>query len=149
MKTQKFRKAVFIVTYAKTSKGVEYLLLKRKLHWIGLEFPKGGIRFLESKKHAVKRELKEETGLKIKEIKKFNISGKYKYNRELPDRKGFVGQKYSLYAAEVKKEKPKLDKLEHSGCKWLTFKEAGEKLKWRNQKKCLKIVDKWLRDSKS
>ena len=141
---QKFRKAVFIATYSKINSRIYYLVLKRKLHWIGWEFPKGGMNFLETKKHAVKRELKEETGLKILKIKKFNIKGKYKYDKIYPDRKGIVGQNYTLFAVETKKGKAKLDKLEHSAYKWLSFKNAIKKLTWKNQKKCLKVVDKYL-----
>lgn len=141
----KYRKAVFITVHSKTKKGIEYLILKRKLHWRGWEFPKGGINFLESKKRTVKRELKEETGLKPVSIKKLNFSGKYKYNKSFPDRKGFIGQTYTLYSAEVKKQRIKIGKIEHSDYKWVGFKEAIKKLTWTNQKKCLKIVDKKLR----
>ena len=66
--TDKYRKAVFIVAYSKINNKIEYLLLKRKLHWKGWEFPKGGAEEKENNLDAVKRELKEETGLKILNI---------------------------------------------------------------------------------
>ena len=145
----KYRQAVFAVTYTKVKGKIYYLLLKRKLHWKGWEFPKGRLlsqrKFFESKKQTVKREIKEETGLIPVKIKKFNISGKFKYNKKFPDRKGFIGQTYSLYAVEVEKKKITLDKLEHSDYKWLDFEKAIKKLTWSNQKKCLKIVDKELK----
>jgi 8-oxo-dGTP pyrophosphatase MutT (NUDIX family) len=141
----KYRRAVFVVTYSETKKGIEYLILKRKLHWKGWEFPKGGMKFFETKKHAVKREIKEETGLKILKIKKFDIYGEYKYDKIYSDRKNITGQTYSLFAVEVKKGKVNLDKLEHSGYKWVGFEEAMKKITWLNQKKCLKIVDKTLK----
>ena len=150
----KYRKAVFIVTYAKehslkknprqeneNKNKIYYLILKRKLHWKGWEFPKGGISFFETKKHAVKRELKEETGLKPLFIKKFDVHGKYKYNKGYKDRPGIIGQTYYLYAVKVKKQKIKLDKKEHSDYRWLNFKEAHQKLTWKNQKECLKVVN--------
>ncbi len=140
----KYRKAVFIVTYARTKEGIEYLLLKRKLHWKGWEFPKGGIKQRESERKAVKREVEEETGLKAFNIKKYNLKGKYKYDKVYADRKGIMGQTWELYSVEVKKPakgKIKFDKLEHSDYKWLDFKKAIRKLTWPNQKKCLKIVD--------
>ena len=93
---------------------------------------------------AVKREISEETGRMPMRIKKFNIKGKYKYEKPLADRQGFVGQTYSLYSAELKKEKIKVDKKEHSKYKWVDFKTANEKLTWENQKKCLRVVEKWL-----
>src|SRR3989344_489310 len=109
----KFRKSVFIVVYFRNKKEIQYLILKRKLHWSGWEFPKGGVEFSESEKTAVRREIKEETGLKIIKIKKFNVEGKFRYNKKLLDRPGFSGQEYSLYSAEVKKAKVKIDKREH------------------------------------
>ncbi len=140
----KYRKSVFVVTYSKKDEELSYLILKRKLHWKGWEFPKGGIKSLETKKRAIKREIKEETGLNALKIKKFNISGKFKYKKELKDRPGIIGQSFSLYSCKVLKNKIKLDKLEHSDYKWVDFKGAIKKLTWSNQRKCLKIVNDWL-----
>lgn len=144
-----FRKAVFIVIYSRNKKEkIKYLILKRKLHWKGWEFPKGGIKPFESEKEAIIREVKEESGLKSLKIKKFNISGRYKYDKEYPDRKEIIGQIYSLNAVKVKKGKIKLDKEEHSDYKWLDFEQAIKKLTWPNQKKCLRIVNELLKKQK-
>jgi 8-oxo-dGTP pyrophosphatase MutT (NUDIX family) len=145
MKRGKYRKAVFVVTYSKNKGNVEYLILKRKKHWNGWEFPKGGVEKFETKRKAVKREVKEETGLKILKIKKFPIKGFYNYSKEFKDRPGKIGQNYQLFAAEVKKGKISFDKKEHSGSRWMSFNGAEKKLTWGNQKKCLKIVDTWLK----
>ena len=145
----KYRRGVFVVTYAKDKNKIYYLILKRKHHWNGWEFPKGGMNFFERKKHAAKREVKEETGLMVRKIKKFNFHGKYEYKKEFSDRPGIIGQTFSLYAAEVKKGKIKIDKHEHSGYKWLEFNEAMKKLTWDNQKKGLRIVNGLLMSNKS
>jgi 8-oxo-dGTP pyrophosphatase MutT (NUDIX family) len=145
---QKFRKIVFIVTYAKLKDKTYYLVLKRKLHWKGWEFPKGGVDFPELKKSAVKREILEETGNKALKIKKFNFSGKYKYKKKFGDRKDFIGQSFHLYSVEIKYGKAKLDKTEHSEYKWLLFEEAVKKVTFPNQKKSLKIVNDWLKNEK-
>lgn len=145
----KYRQIVFIVTYSTTKEGIKYLILKRKLHWKGWEFPKGGINFPESKESAVKREVFEETGNKTLKIKKFNFSGEYKYKKKYFDRKDFIGQSFSLYSAEIKYEKAKLDKIEHSDYKWLLFGEAVKKVTFPNQKKSLKIVNEWLKNEKN
>ena len=146
MTKSKWRKSVFILVYSKTKKGIEYLILKRKLHWKGWEFPKGMIENRENKIRAAGRELKEETGLKLVDgnIRKFNYSGKYRYPKMFPDRPGFIGQTFSLYAAEVKKGRISLDPREHSGHKWASFKQALKMLKFPNQKKSLKMVNDWL-----
>ena len=141
----KYRKSVFIVTYAKVGKKIYYLILKRKLHWKGWEFPKGGIDSLEIKKRAVKREINEETGLIPIKIKKFNVKGRFKYHKEFKDRPGLIGQTYSLYSAQVKKGKVRIDKREHTNYKWLEFEDAIKKLKWPNQKKCMRIVHSYLK----
>jgi 8-oxo-dGTP pyrophosphatase MutT (NUDIX family) len=146
----KYRKAVFILVYSINSKTKkpEYLVLKRKLHWIGWEFPKGGIEWYDFfKRRAAIRELREETGIKkVLKIKKFDFSGRYPYAREYSDRRGFQGQTYILYAAQV--EKPKtisIDKKEHSDFKWLTYDKALKTLKWSNQKTSLEIVNLYLK----
>ncbi len=144
----KYRPAVFVVVYAKLKEKIKYLILKRKLHWKGWEFCKGKIEDGESKEETAKREAKEETGLKIIKLKRFNISGKYLYSKKLPDRPEYIGQTYTLFAGEVKVGKVKLDKKEHSTHKWMDFKTAYKKLTWPNQKKSLKIVNRFLENSK-
>lgn len=144
---QKYRRAVFIVVYAGNKEKIEYLILKRKLHWTGWEFSKGGIGKGEDILDAVKREVFEETGLKVLEIKKFDFSGKFKYNKKLKDRPGFIGQDFSLYATKVNKPKKgfiKLDKREHSDYKWLRYSDALKKLTFANQKKSMEIVNNKL-----
>ena len=146
---QKYRKAVFGVAYYKNPDGkIEYVILKRKKHWKGWEFPKGKIERFETKRMAVKREVGEETGLKVLNTKRFKEKGSYLYHKELKDRSGVVGQTYHLFAAEVKKEngKLKLDPIEHNGYKWVSFKEAYKKLTWSNQRRCIKIVDGWVKN---
>ncbi|MEK6935737.1 MAG: NUDIX domain-containing protein [Nanoarchaeota archaeon] len=145
VKTFKYRKAVFIVTYYHSNKNkILYLILKRKLHWKGWEFPKGGINNSENLINAVKRELKEETGQTSLKIKNHHFSGKYKYPQAYPDRTGIIGQTYNLFSAEVKNKKIILDKKEHTGYKWLSFDKAIKKLTYDNQKKCLRKVNKEL-----
>lgn len=145
----KIRKAVFIVTYARIDGKIKYLILKRKLHWKGWEFPKGGVRGLEFRRLAVRRELKEETGLVPLKINSFREKGAYRYDKKYADRKGFDGQDYKLYSAEVTfSKKIRIDKPEHSAFKWVGFEEAIKKLTWANQIKCLKIVNAFLKANK-
>ena len=144
-KIKKYRRAVFIVVYSKHNGRIKYLLLKRKLHWKGWEFAKGGVKIAETKKMAVRREMREETGLKPLKIKRFNFSGKYKYDKKYPDRKGLVGQSFTLYAVGTRMKDAKIDNIEHSDYIWLDFEKALEKLRWENQKKSLKIVNLWLK----
>lgn len=137
-----------MVVYRITPAGVspvgqkrKYLILKRKLHWRGYEFPKGGIEDDESELDAVKREVLEETGLEIKKIVNHNKRGKYEYSRSLPDRKDISGQAYTLYSVEVGEGEVLIDKHEHSGYQWLSYLDALKILSKPNQKECLKLVE--------
>jgi 8-oxo-dGTP pyrophosphatase MutT (NUDIX family) len=136
-----YRPTVFIVVYKKVVKKRVYLVLKRKLHWSGYEFPKGGIEEGEDEIAAVNREVFEETGLKAENIKDYNIGGKYDYSSKLPDRAGISGQSYSLYSVEVGDGDVKIDGREHSDYFWLSYLEALKKLSKPNQKECLRIVE--------
>jgi hypothetical protein len=60
------------------------------------------------------------------------------------DRPGYIGQTWTLFSAKVNLGKVKLDKKEHSSFLWLPFNKALKKLKWKNQKKCLAVVNKFL-----
>ncbi len=141
----KYRNAIFIVTYRCINKDkILYLILKRQLHWKGWEFPKGGIKNKESITKCIKREIKEETGQLPFKIKNHKISGKYKYPKILKDRPNIIGQTYTLYSAEIKKQKIKLDKKEHKDYKWVDYKTALDFLTYSNQRRCLRIVNKEL-----
>lgn len=141
-----YRKAVFVVVYSIKDKEIKYLVLKRKYHWRGWEFPKGGVDKGESDKQAAIREAGEETGLKILSVRNMGFKGEYKYKKSFSDRPFFTGQTFSLYAVESKIGKVSIDKKEHSGYKWFPFEKAKKKLTWRNQKKSLEIVNKFLEE---
>ena len=141
-----YRKAVFAVTYriSPITQQIEYLVLHRKSHWTGWEFPKGGIDAGESLWQTTKREVKE-SGLKPLNVRKYNYKGKYKYPHGFPDRQGIIGQSYVLFSAEVEYGKRvKIDNHEHSEYIWLDFDKAIRKLKHDSQKKALAIVNKSL-----
>jgi len=146
-----YRPGIFIVAYRKNKGKIEYIILKRKMHWTGWEFPKGGLEGIFKNiliKKNIIREIKEETNLEIipGTIKDHKISGKYKYSKIFPDRPGVIGQTYKLFSCEVRgnpstsKNKDK----EHSEFKWLDFNYAIKKLTYPNQRKSLRIVHKYL-----
>lgn len=141
---KKFRKGIFMVTYAIKNGKPLYVIQFRKLHWKGWEFPKGGVEKFELNTSAVKREIKEETGLKIKKITNHKLKGKFFYTENLKDRPGIVAQTYVLFSVEVEEGKIKIDTKEHSKAKWMKYEEAMKKLKWQDQQEALKIVHVWL-----
>ena len=150
MKDKKYRPAIFCVVHTKDHRGrPRFLLLKRKLHWVGWEFPKGKIESREKMIETVVREVREETGIGIKkkDVVDHKISGKYKYNKKLEDRPQYIGQTYHLFSIDVKKipRKVSFDEKEHSGYKWVSYLKALWLLSYGDQRKCLRIVKKWLK----
>ena len=94
---EKYRKSVFIVVYTRVDNKIKYIILKRKRHWKGWEFPKEGVEKGETDEQTVRRGIKEETGLNpIGKIQRFNVHGEYRYTKRLSDRPGFIGQSFSL-----------------------------------------------------
>ncbi len=138
---KKYRKGVFCVVYS----GKKFLLLHRKLHWRGWEFCKGGKKAKEKLENSAKREVKEETGLEIKKIKRFPVNAKFLYDKKTQRERKAKGFLYVLFSAEVKKGKVKISKKEHDGYKWCSYKEALKLLTWADQRKCLRIVAESLR----
>lgn len=131
-----YRKGVLGVVINKRKR---FLVLYRTLHWRGWEFPKGGISN-ESEESALKREIKEETGLNIKIICKMPYTIAYDYPTEFikKTKTKYKGAKQSVYLA-VSEGKVNLSK-EHSRHKWVTYKEARKLLKHRTQKNALDVA---------
>jgi 8-oxo-dGTP diphosphatase len=141
----KYRPSVFLVVYRKENRDLEYLLMHRILHWRGWEFPKGGAEKGETLRETVLRELGEETGLKPVKITDMKLSGKFDYSKQFQDRPGIKGQKWRLFAVEVKKSRIKTDCCEHDICKWFEFDRAYKILTWQSQKRCLKHVEQKIK----
>ena len=120
IKTGVFRKGVFIVVYTNDKGKIKYLLLKRKLHWKGWEFPKGGIKKGEGILKAVKRELKEEAGLAAsqwEELLRFNTENSV-----------VKSQKYLFLAKELEIVEKALEEDEEIELTKMTISEAVEKV---------------------
>ncbi len=140
---KRYRPGIFAAVYKNEKGRISYLLLKRKLHWKGWEFPKGGIEKRESELQALKREVEEETGLNALKIKRHGVKGKFRYDKIIENNKHeYVGQTYSLYSVEVRPGRVRFDKKEHSEFKWKDYNRAIRILTWPNQRKCLRIVNK-------
>lgn len=128
--------------------GEKFLLLHRKLNWVGWEYPKGGIEDKESQEEAIKRELFEETGLV-----KYELIGKiceFEFFDKARNRKGHI-YNYLLRVPSTAVVKINnahvLDKevvLEHDNFKWCLPKEAIKLLTHKDMKISLKKAMKFL-----
>lgn len=141
----KYRKGVFCILYHGGNRKPEFLILHRKLHWTGWEFCKGKRENGETAIQAAKREIKEETGQKAGKIINLHANGRYNYNEKFQMQVGSKGQTYTLFIAELKNKKIKIDKLEHDRYVWADYSTALRILEYPNQRKCLGVAKKYLR----
>jgi len=120
-----------------------YLLLHYEGgHW---DFPKGHIEAGESEKDTAKREVKEEAGIgKIEILPVFRESIHYFYK--------FEGKAFSkevvFFIARTEEKEVKIS-FEHIGFEWLAYREALERLTFKNSKSILEKAEKFLNESKS
>jgi len=145
MEFKKYRKGVFCAIYAFEKGKPVYLLLHRILHWKGWEFCKGGLKPKEKPEKCAVREVWEESGLRAASLKKFNVKGKFEYDRKTQEERKARGFSYVLFSCQVKKGKVKISKKEHDKFKWCGYNKALKLLTRQNQKKCLKIVNDKLK----
>ncbi len=132
------RRLVAVVIFRKDGK---FLLLKRKLHWKGWEFVKGGLG-KETYRQAALRELREETGIKhARIICKLPPEVIYHHN-------DIGGQSISMqkaFLAEYIHGRIRLS-FEHSDYRWVTAKEAHKILTHVSHRTFLRFADKHVRE---
>jgi len=140
------------VIFRREGGNVYYLLLHYESgHW---DFSKGHVENKEKAKEAALREIKEETGLEdIKFIPRFREKIRYffrkSYRKKPKSQEQFrasaplILKEVIFYLAETKKEDIKLS-CEHLSFKWLLYKEALEKVTYKNAQEILRKVHCFL-----
>ena len=138
----KHERSVGAIVFRKEKEPIYLLLHYEAKHW---DFPKGHIEANETDLEALKREVKEETGIKDIEIVrdfKEKIQYFYKLKKEL------ISKDVVFYLAKTKTAQIKLS-FEHIGSKWLPYKKAIEQLTFKNAKEILKQANKFLKTHKT
>jgi len=131
-------KSAGAVIFRKEKGKIYYLLLHYQAgHW---DFPKGNIEKGEKEEAAARRETKEETGIGNTEFTSgFKETIKYFYRRE----KENIFKIVIFFLAQTKTKNVKIS-WEHVGYKWLPYKEALERVTFKNAKEILKKANDFL-----
>lgn len=129
--------------------GKTYYLL---LHYAGghWDFPKGHIESGENEKETVLREVEEETGIKeinFIEAPKEKITYFFKKTYSYKSKAPFVFKEVIFYLAETREKTVKIS-YEHEGFKWLPYKQAVERVTYKNAKNILKKANEFLKQKK-
>ena len=125
-----------------------YLLLHYpSKHW---EFAKGHIEEGENIEETIRREVKEETGIKdlkiipgFKEYSKYFFKKSYGLIGEAKKKAPWVFKLVVFYLAETKTEEVVISK-EHIGFAWLPFEEAVKKTTFKNAKELLTKANEYI-----
>lgn len=113
----------------------EYLLILSS-YW---EFPKGQVEPDESEAEAAIREVREETGLKVKLLPGFRQHVDYFYRRG-----GNLIKKQVVYFLGEAENGDVRVSWEHQQAEWLAFEEALARLKYENARRLLTKADEFL-----
>ena len=135
----KDEKSAGIIVFRKEKDEIFYLILHYDSgHW---DFPKGHIEKDENDIKAATRELEEETGIReIKIVEGFREIISYYFK----DKNNNLIHKYVMFfLAETNEKKVKLS-VEHKGFIWLPFKNAHERVTYKNAEELLKKADSFL-----
>ena len=123
------------IIFRRNGNKVEYLLLKRLPKRNGFWQPvTGGVEEGETRNEALRREIREETGIKniiavLEDLYLFEFSD--------PN----LNQEY-VYGVEVSpSEEIVLDRKEHSEYRWCSFQEALQLLHWKENKEALRKLN--------
>ncbi len=145
-----YEKSVGAVIFRKEGRKIFYLLLHyRSGHW---DFPKGHVEKGESEEETLKREVREETGIKkIKLVPGYKNKTRYFYRakdeekekREKSGKGTSVWKNVIYYLAETKLKRVKIS-FEHIGCEWLDYKDASERITYKNSKNILESAHEFL-----
>ncbi len=110
-------------------------------HW---DFPKGALERGETEQQAAKREIFEETGLKIDVFyPEFRRQIDYQYRRQ----DGMSHKRVIFFLAKSDTQKVRIS-FEHSGFDWLKFDQAMQRLTFENARGVLKEANDLLSKEK-
>jgi bis(5'-nucleosidyl)-tetraphosphatase len=106
-------------------------------HW---DFPKGAVEKGETQEQAAKREILEETGIRVDSfIPGFRKEIEYYYRRQ----NNLAHKRVIFFLATTNESKVRIS-YEHSGYDWLTFDQLIRRLTFENAKNVLREANSFL-----
>lgn len=132
------------VIFRREKEKIYYLLLYySKKHW---DFPKGHLEEGENDEQAARREVGEETGIReLHIIPGFKKEIKYYFKgKSSAGGKHLISKSVAFFLAETKTKEVKIS-CEHEAFEWLPFREALQRITFKNSKNILKSAQEFLK----
>ncbi len=106
-------------------------------HW---DFPKGAVEKGETEEQAARREIFEETGIRVESfIPNFRKEIEYQYRRQ----NNLAHKRVIFFLAQTSESKVRIS-FEHSGYDWLTYDQLQRRLTFENAKNVLREANTFL-----
>ncbi|MBN1923286.1 MAG: NUDIX domain-containing protein [Nanoarchaeota archaeon] len=125
--------------YRKNYDSVKFLILHKNNWWNGWEFVRGEAESSEGIMDAAVREVNQETGLNITDIKVVPFNYSYNYLKNL----NYISAEVSCFLAKASDELVTLSS-EHNHYKWVDYETAMKLLEFPEQKKLLEQVNRLI-----
>ena len=134
----KFEKSCGAVIYREYKGNIQYLIISHQGdgHWC---FPKGHEEKKETEEETAIREIREETGLKVKLSPSFRTQVRYSPKEN-------VSKEVIFFLAKVKAEVVDIQVKELLDFKWLGYDEAINIITYESSKEVLKEADNYIRN---
>jgi bis(5'-nucleosidyl)-tetraphosphatase len=135
-------KSAGVIVFHRNGSGCQFLLLLSRLTKRPLwEFPKGGVDAGETLQQAALRELQEETGMSLEDIRLvpgFEHREEYRFTSGKGDGRTLVRKEVTYFLAEATRTDVQLSAHEASQFVWLPLEEALRKLKYKARREMLR-----------
>jgi bis(5'-nucleosidyl)-tetraphosphatase len=137
-------KSAGVIVFHRDDTGCRFLLLLSRLTKRPLwEFPKGGVDEGETLEQAALRELHEETGLDLSDIRlieSFRHREEYRFTSGKSDGRTLVRKEVTYFLAESRSTQVRLSAHEASQFAWLSYEDAERKLKYKARREMLRAA---------
>ena len=137
----KFEKSCGAVIYREYKDEIQYLIISHQGdgHWC---FPKGHVEKKETEEETAIREVREETGLKVKLFTDFRKQIRY-------NPKENVDKEVVFFLAKAKDKAVDIQLEEISDFKWLGYEGAIDRITYESSKEVLREANNYIKNKKA